>query len=1074
MREKPWLLLALYGILLAHAVSAALKARPKFKIATTSTTTTTTTTEEPRTEENDNGSSETTTVAIETNGTTKHTLTGIPQIDYIWDPNLPRELNGYNLSDYPFYNSIPEDIDFKCDGLHDGFYASVPHKCQVYHHCLFGTRYDFLCANFTAFDQKTFICHFVSEVDCANSKKYWHRNDALYQAATTTTTTTTTVAPVTVPTSRPPVRDRAPPRRRPPARRRPYDYYEDYYDDEYSRPSRDFAGRDDYEYDDRKYRRDRDREFRDRERDRDFRDRDSPSRSRDGSDRDRDVGRDRYSSRSNRRDPPRSRDPLEDDVRPRGRIPDAQGIRSTSREADDLDVYDRRTETRNRDTDERRYSDKRYRDDYDDKEVAAPSASATSNAEGLVKPAAPSSSVYARPRAPPKIRRPVPLSEQDRYAYKTTPAQPTEEPRRRPVDFVEDDYYDDELEDLRPIRRPLRRRPSYRDRDRDREFYETRDRDRPLRSRYHSSPEEVRVRTHQDRSRDRYYERDRDRSRDRALDRGKDRNSDRSSDRGRSQDAERQERPYTPRLSDRDRDAERPRSSSRAKDLSDYTTEASRRPSSYDRTTEKATTTTTTTTTTSTTCLPEQLIHKSEVDSKDAVTDRAENPSYLERPTRPTQTQSGRLTIDTQDYHRNLPEKSQRTNLREPQQADYQDRDLESRNEQSHHPVVYSDEYSSEYYDEPLEDPPSSTLPPRTTVRIVKRPFLPSRGGTPNPRGLSPVGSKAPHSPRRDEETSTDHHSALNENEYKGYYVHEEQQVNRNHQEPQLKSDNNKQTYDAYKTVQSDLQKKQRQDEYEGAISRPALRRPIEKSEEEVSRSPENLSNSSRGYATQNQSDDPRNHHQGDNLAPKWIENYSSDRHTDTVSTNLSAFRQTSSSPPVRSKVKVPSAETTPNIYSSTYKSEDIQDYPTGPGNSYRVKQRLNEVTHRLQDIPESEYDVTLNDALTPTLIQEANLPSGFVLPLHRQLGRDTVLQPSENNYKLSRPVNQQQQQQQSQPQSQHQHQQKAFVPSHQFLPTSLSNSDRSRSSVYYRTPEAIQISGAQYRQQRPWQDYAY
>lgn len=72
-----------------------------------------------------------TTVASETNATTGHVLTGIPQIDYIWDPNLPRELNGYNLSDYPFYNSIPEDIDFKCDGLHDGFYASVPHKCQV-------------------------------------------------------------------------------------------------------------------------------------------------------------------------------------------------------------------------------------------------------------------------------------------------------------------------------------------------------------------------------------------------------------------------------------------------------------------------------------------------------------------------------------------------------------------------------------------------------------------------------------------------------------------------------------------------------------------------------------------------------------------------------------------------------------------------------------------------------------------------------------------------------------------------------------------------------------------------------
>jgi hypothetical protein len=30
---------------------------------------------------------------VDANGT-KITLTGIPQIDYVWDPNLPRELNG--------------------------------------------------------------------------------------------------------------------------------------------------------------------------------------------------------------------------------------------------------------------------------------------------------------------------------------------------------------------------------------------------------------------------------------------------------------------------------------------------------------------------------------------------------------------------------------------------------------------------------------------------------------------------------------------------------------------------------------------------------------------------------------------------------------------------------------------------------------------------------------------------------------------------------------------------------------------------------------------------------------------
>lgn len=541
-------------------------------------------------------------------------------------------------------------------------------------------------------------------------------------------------------------------------------------------------------------------------------------------------------------------------------------------------------------------------------------------------------------------------------------------------------------------------------------------------------------------------------------------------DRPRSQDSDRQERPYSPRLLDRDRDAERPRPSSRAKDLSD-TTEAPRRPSSYDRTTEKTTTSTTTTTTTTTTCLPEQLIHKPEPESRDAVTDRPEKPSYPERPARPsTQTQSGRVAAtDAQDYQRNLSEKSQGTSQ---QITDYQDRDMDDRNEQSQYQVP-SDEYSSEYYDEPLEEPPTPP-PPRTTVRIVKRPFLPSRGGNPNPRGLSPVGSKAPHSPRRDEEVTTDHRAAtLGENMHKGYYVKEDiQEDSRDvNQESRVKTDgNNKQTYDAYQNIQGDLQKKQRQDEYDTAISRPTLRRPTEKNneeeqveeeEEEVSRGPENLSNSSRGSSTQNQSYDSRNHnhHQTENLAPKWIENYSSEKHANVGNVPASLGS------PIRSKTRLPATET-PNIYSSTYRNEDIQDLPSGPG-SYRVKQRINEVTHRLQDIPESEYDVTLNDALTPTLIQEANLPSGFVLPLHRQLGRDTVLQSSENNYKLSRPINQQQQQQQQQ---QAQQQQKPFVPSPQFLPTS--NNDRGR-TVYYRTPENVQISGTQYRQQRTWQDYS-
>ncbi|XP_045624838.1 uncharacterized protein [Procambarus clarkii] len=181
--------------------------------------------------------------------------TGDPQKDYLLDPNLPHELIGYDLSNYPFYNRLPKDLldpkfNFTCDNRHDGFYASIPHKCQVYHNCLFGTRYDFLCANYTVFDQKNFICHYVSEVDCENSEKHYDRNDELYE--TTTTTTSTTPAPQIIYVERPrPIGGQGRIRANRPNRQRPfsgkrrtttttpspdydYDYYGDYYDDYYN------------------------------------------------------------------------------------------------------------------------------------------------------------------------------------------------------------------------------------------------------------------------------------------------------------------------------------------------------------------------------------------------------------------------------------------------------------------------------------------------------------------------------------------------------------------------------------------------------------------------------------------------------------------------------------------------------------------------------------------------------------------------------------------------------------------------------------------------------------------------
>ncbi|CAL1269454.1 unnamed protein product [Larinioides sclopetarius] len=133
-------------------------------------------------------------------------------IDFLRDPNRPRELKGFDLTDYPFYIVVPDDIDFDCDDRKDGYYASIPHKCQLFHYCFAGARYDFLCANYTLYDQTTFTCRFANNVDCESSAKYYFRNDDLWKE------TTTTEAPT------------KPPRRRSRPRPRDEDYEEDDYD----------------------------------------------------------------------------------------------------------------------------------------------------------------------------------------------------------------------------------------------------------------------------------------------------------------------------------------------------------------------------------------------------------------------------------------------------------------------------------------------------------------------------------------------------------------------------------------------------------------------------------------------------------------------------------------------------------------------------------------------------------------------------------------------------------------------------------------------------------------------------
>ncbi|XP_018567575.1 DNA ligase 1-like [Anoplophora glabripennis] len=493
MRRPPglWILLSAGVVWLSLQNAHGLRATSLIfgKTTTTTTTTAKTVSEEPEVVEEETA---TTDLSGDPNAT-KPTLTGNPQLDYIWDPNLPKELNGYNLSDYPFYERVPEDIDFKCDGLHDGFYASVAHKCQVYHHCLYGTRYDFLCANYTAFDQKTFICHFASEVDCANSKKFWHRNDALYKAVTTTTVkpfviyTTAPplpaipvvpVQPAPLPPTGPGSRRPVGGRRRPFRRRRPqYDYYDDEYYDDYEERPRSNRGRkrprprprpvydDDYEedYEDDRYqrrgggsrreegRRPYDRRSGNRRRNKDRVKEEYEDEETDGRLEDEDFGlgtRRKPTDRKRPEDGEEERYSVNRKRRPFAERPEEydkpaprKGQRRPPKDdyEDDLEEEDARSYERPRKTTDRR---SKPRDDT----------------RAIIKPV--SGTIYDRPRVAPRIKLPVPKNEADKYAYKPVETQATAISQEH-----EEDYYDDYEEPV-PAQKNSKKQQS-RDRDED-------------------------------------------------------------------------------------------------------------------------------------------------------------------------------------------------------------------------------------------------------------------------------------------------------------------------------------------------------------------------------------------------------------------------------------------------------------------------------------------------------------------------------------------------------------------------------------------------------------------------------
>jgi len=86
--------------------------------------------------------------------------------------------------DYPILAQIPRTTFSCASQKYPGYYADSEARCQAFHICANGLKYDFLCPNGTIFSQMHFVCVWWNQVDCSLSETLYYLNENLYKSPT--------------------------------------------------------------------------------------------------------------------------------------------------------------------------------------------------------------------------------------------------------------------------------------------------------------------------------------------------------------------------------------------------------------------------------------------------------------------------------------------------------------------------------------------------------------------------------------------------------------------------------------------------------------------------------------------------------------------------------------------------------------------------------------------------------------------------------------------------------------------------------------------------------------------------